>query len=300
MSLEKSMNAKTLGFGTQTLVLAHGYGGNQSHWDKLLPSLTQHYKVVVLDWAFAGTSTKAKDEFDFVKYSTFQGFVDDLIALMDEMKIKDSIFLGHSMSGMIGCIASLERPDLFKRLILLAASPRYISTDDYEGGLDKSAIDQNLISCIESDFHGWATGFAPIAVGSQDPVSIAKVETSLKSMSPEAALVVAKALFYSDYREILEQVVTPCTIIQAARDPAVPCSVGHYMQSKIKGKSTVEIIDTDGHLPHLTVHDQLYKVLPRLLVWWDLVYFGIGKALCSLSNPNESGLFNKVGLSFEV
>jgi pimeloyl-ACP methyl ester carboxylesterase len=257
------MKARILGSGTETLVLGHGYGGNQSHWDKLIPNLTPHYNVVVFDWAFADTATGG--EFDRVKYSTFEGFVDDLIALMDELDIKDSIFMGHSMSGMIGCIASVKRPDLFERLILLAASPRYINIDDYEGGFDKSGIDvQNLISCIESDFHGWATGFAPIAVAG-DPISIPKFETTLKSMSSDAALVVAKAIFYSDYRDILEQVTTPTTIIQSARDPVVPCSVAYYMKLKIKGKSTVEIIDTDGHLPHLTAHDQLLHVLRGVL-----------------------------------
>ncbi|KAM7275442.1 hypothetical protein ACFE04_017308 [Oxalis oulophora] len=137
--------------------------------------------------------------------------------------------------------------------------------DNYEGGFDELAI-ADIIKGIESDFQSWATGFVPLIVGSHsDPSHIPKFETCMKSMRPEVALAMAKTVFYGDYREILAKVTKPCTIIQTTSDLAVPNSVGFYMMKYIKGESTVEIIENDGHLPQLTAHNQLLDVLSRVL-----------------------------------
>lgn len=262
--LSTSMNAKIVGGGEEVVVLAHGYGGDQSFWDKIVPSLAQKYQVLMFDWNFSGVVTN-KFNFDAIKYCSFDAFADDLISLLDEMSIKSCVFVGHSMSGMIGCIASIKRPQLFKKLILIGASPRYLNSEDYEGGFEVSEIEQ-LLSKMESNFHAWASAFVPISVGVKDSLSIEKCEKSLKKMKPEVALAVAKLIFFGDNRHVLEQVDIPCTLICTTNDFVVPSSVPYYMQKKmIKIKSRVEIIDVDGHLPHLTAHDQLLDVLGRVM-----------------------------------
>ncbi|GFY96313.1 alpha/beta-Hydrolases superfamily protein [Actinidia rufa] len=237
LSLSIAMNARTIGAGIETVVLAHGFGADQSVWDKIVPSLTQRCRVVLFDWAFSG-SVKDPTLFDPVKYSTFDAFADDLISLLDEMNLKSVFFVGHSMSGMIGCVASTKRPELFNRLILVGASPRYINLEDYEGGFEITEVDQ-LLSSIESNFHQWASSFASLVVGPNDPISVDK--------------------------DTLEKVVIPCTIIQTINDVAVPVSVGDYMMKRIKAKSTVEIIEVDGHFPQLTADVQFLEVLGGVL-----------------------------------
>ncbi|XAR66968.1 hypothetical protein NMG60_11013369 [Bertholletia excelsa] len=262
-SLSSAMNARLLGSGDETLVLAHGYGGNQSVWDKVLPDLAQRFRVLVFDWSFSG-AVKDPGFFDPVKYSTFDAFALDLISLLDEMNLKSTVFVGHSMSGMIGCLASIKRPELFKRLILVGSSPRYINLEGYEGGFESSEVEQ-LLSDIQSNFHQWASSFASMAADAHDPASRETFAKSLQSMKPEAALSIAKLIFHSDQRDMLESVVIPCTIIQTTYDAAVPSSVADYMQKKIKGKSTVEIVDTRGHFPHLTAPLRFLEVLNAVL-----------------------------------
>ncbi|KAJ7973895.1 putative Sigma factor sigb regulation protein rsbq [Quillaja saponaria] len=264
-NLATSMNARIIGSGSEAIVLAHGFGGDQSVWDKILPVLAQNHSVLVFDWTFSGAVKDNETLFDPVKYSSYNAFADDLIDLMDEMEVKSSIFVGHSMSAMIGCIASTKRPELFKRLILVGASPRYINTDDYEGGFKRSEVDE-IISNIELNYETWASAFAPLAVGASDTASVDKFQKCLKRMRPEIALSLAKTVFYSEEREVLDKVVTPCTIIQTSNDIVVPNGVAFYMQNKIKGKSTVEILDnTNGHFPQLTAHLQLLDVLKGIL-----------------------------------
>ncbi|GFY98268.1 alpha/beta-Hydrolases superfamily protein [Actinidia rufa] len=236
LSLSTAMNARTIGSGTDTVVLAHGFGTDQSVWDKIVPFLTQRCRVVLFDWAFAG-SVEDPTLFDPVKYSTFDAFADDLISLLDEMNLKSVFFMGHSMSGMIGCVASTKRPELFTRLILVGASPRYINVEGYEGGFEIPDVEQ-LLSSMESNFHQWASNFASLGVGPGDPISVDK--------------------------NVLEKVVIPCTIIQTTNDVAVPVSVGDYMMKMIKAKSTVEIIEA-GHFPQLTAHVQFLEVLSGVL-----------------------------------
>ncbi|KAL3532422.1 hypothetical protein ACH5RR_005943 [Cinchona calisaya] len=262
-SLSTAMNAKIFGSGKETIILAHGYGGDHSVWDKVVSSLAQVYQVVVFDWCFSG-AVKDRDLFDAVKYSSYDPFADDLIDLMEEMNLKSSVFVGHSMSGIVGCIASVKRPDLFNRLVLVSSTPRLINSEDYEGSFEISHVEQ-IFASIETNYDQWATTFASIVVDNRDPPSAEKFAGSLKRMGSQIALPLAKTVFLSDYRNILEKVTIPCTIIRTTNDPVVPNSVPIYMQNKIKGKSTVEIIHTEGHFPQLTAHveflDVLYKVL---------------------------------------
>ncbi|KAJ8750447.1 hypothetical protein K2173_015586 [Erythroxylum novogranatense] len=261
--LSEALNARIIGSGSEVIVLAHGYGGDQSVWEKILPCLSERYRVLVFDWGFSGT-VKDPSLFRAENYSSYDAFADDLIALLEEMELESTVFVGHSMSGMIGCIASVKRPELFKRLVLVGSSPRYISCDGYEGGFTSSEI-EDIISNIESNFYNWASGFASLAADASNHSSVEKFTKSLQRMKPEVAVSVAKTVFYTDQRDILDKVTTPCTIVQTRTDIVVPNSVVLYMQEKIKGKTTVETVETDGHFPHLTAHQELLEVLMGVL-----------------------------------
>ncbi|XP_010513427.1 PREDICTED: probable esterase KAI2 [Camelina sativa] len=263
-SLASAMNAKIIGSGEKSMVLAHGFGGDQSIWDKMIPVLSESFKVLVFDWLFSGT-VKDQTLYDPSKYNSFDAFSDDLIALMEELEFGPVVFVGHSMSGMVGCAASIKRPDLFTNILLIGASPRYINCEDYEGGFESKDID-TIISNIESNYEAWAVAFSSIVVDSRDSVSVQRFEKCLKKMKPETALALAKIVFGSDERELLGQVSVPCHVIQTGNDVVVPLSVAYFMQEKIKGKTTVEIIeDAIGHFPQMTSHLQLLGVMRRLL-----------------------------------
>lgn len=263
-NLSTLLNARILGTGTETIVFAHGYGTDQSIWDKITPYFTEkNYRVVLFDWPFSG-AVKDQNLYDPLKYSSLDAFADDLISLLDQMELKVVNFVGHSMSGMIGCLASIKRPQLFKRLILVGASPRYINTDDYEGGFTSSDI-ENLLKNIESNYENWVSYFSTNVVDPNDEPSVNKFRECLKKMRNEVPLSLAKTVFCGDYRDILEKVETPCTIIQTSNDMVVPYSVALYMEKKIKGKVTLEIIDTFGHFPQLTAPLQLVDVLKGVL-----------------------------------
>lgn len=142
---------------------------------------------------------------------------------------------------------------------------RYLNSEDYEGGFSKSEID-DILSNIECNFHSWAMNFAALGVGVQDQASLDMFRSSLQKMRPDVALSVAKTVFLSDHRDVLDEVEVPCTIIQPRNDFAVPMSVAYYMERKLKGKAFVVVIEVDGHFPFLTCPQLLIATLDKILL----------------------------------
>ncbi|KAF0898497.1 hypothetical protein E2562_008098 [Oryza meyeriana var. granulata] len=253
------LNPRTLGCGERTLVLSHGYGGSQAIWDRVLPHLTQTNKVLLFDWDFSGGSGAGEEEEE--RLYTFARFADELVALMDEMGVSGAVYVGHSMAGMIGCIASIKRPELFTHLVLVGASPRYINSDDYEGGFDDSDIDA-MLATISSDFLSWAKGFVPLIAG--DPSAVQTLERSFFAMDPRVAHGLARMIFLGDNRDVLDRVAVPCTLVHVTGDLAAPPCVGRYMEDRIE-RAAMVTIDSVGHFPQLVASDEMLRILDLVL-----------------------------------
>ncbi|CAM0953313.1 unnamed protein product [Alopecurus aequalis] len=257
----KNAREVVVGEGAVTVVLAHGYGVSQASWDKIIPSISHVGKVLLFDWDFAAG---AIEEGDF----KFGRFADDLIALMDEREVRGAVFVGHSMSAMVGCIASARRPNLFAHLVLLCASPRYIDSkeDGYIGGFEEAPINA-MLDALESDFQAWVKGFVPNAARCATVVE--PIERTFLAMDQTVALGVARMIFLGDQREALDVVPVPCTIIQVRDDFVAPLVVAEYMQRRMAMAGTdtvVEIVESVGHFPQLVASARVAAILDGVLL----------------------------------
>lgn len=124
IKLLEILNVRVVGNGDRFLILSHGFGTDQSAWQRILPFLTRDYKVILYDLVCAGSVNP--DHFHFDRYTTLDAFVDDLLAILDALRIHRCAFIGHSFSAMIGILAAIRRPELFSKLILVGASPRFL------------------------------------------------------------------------------------------------------------------------------------------------------------------------------
>lgn len=261
------LNPRIVGSGERTLVLSHGYGGSQAIWDKVLPHLSRTNKVLLFDWDFSSTAAGEEEEDAEHSCYTFSRFAEELVALMDKMKLSGAVYVGHSMAGMVGCIASITRPDLFTHLVLVGASPRYMNSEDYEGGFDELDI-KAMLSRISSDFRGWAEGFVPLAIGGSaddQPSAAELLARSFFAMDPRVAHGLARMIFLGDQRELLGDVAVPCTLVHVSGDFAAPPCVGRYMQARMRTAS-MYTIDSVGHFPQLVTPDEMLRILDRILV----------------------------------
>ncbi|KAF7809896.1 putative esterase KAI2 [Senna tora] len=259
--VEEAHNVRIVGRGNQSVVLAHGFGTDQSVWKHLVPHLVDEYRVILFDNMGAGTTNP--EYYDFERYSTVEGFVYDLLAIFEELQLNSCIFIGHSLSSMVGVLASISHPHLFSKLILVSASPRFLNETDYYGGFQQEELNQ-LFEGMRSNYKAWCAGFAPMVVGGDlDSVAVQEFSRTLFNMRPDIALGLAQTIFQFDMRHILGLVTVPCHIIQSARDLAVPPVVSEYLQQNLGAKSIVEITPTEGHLPQLSSPDIVIPVLLR-------------------------------------
>eukprot|EP01018_Ginkgo_biloba_P004979 Gb_17720 [translate_table: standard] len=254
-------NVHILGTGDELVVLAHGFGTDQSVWKHVIPHLVDRYRLIIFDNMGAGPTNP--DYFDFERYSTLRGYAYDILAILEELQVDSCIFVGHSVSGMIGFLASIDRPDLFSKMITISSSPRYLNDVDYFGGFEQEDLDQ-LFEAMQLNFKAWVSGFAPLAVGADlESISVQEFSRTLFNVRPDIALSVAKTIFESDLRGILPHVTVPCHILQSSKDLAVPVVVAEYVHEKLGGRSILEILPTEGHLPQLSSPEIVIPILLR-------------------------------------
>src|SRR5687767_5993646 len=114
-------NVKVFGRGTQPMVFAHGFGCDQNMWRWITPSFQDDYRIVLYDHVGAGGSDLSAYRRE--KYSTLQGYTADLLEICAAEGLSEVIFVGHSVSAMIGVLAAIKEPERFEKLILVGPSP---------------------------------------------------------------------------------------------------------------------------------------------------------------------------------
>ncbi|EMY79543.1 putative sigma factor SigB regulation protein rsbQ [Leptospira weilii serovar Ranarum str. ICFT] len=251
-------NLKIIGSGNNTIVFSHGFGCDQSTWDKLVPHLKDHYKLILFDTIGSGKTDPSFFSRD--RYSNLYSYAEDLILLMDEIQIENTFYVGHSVSGMIGLIASIRRPELFSKLAFISASPRYLNDTNYKGGFEQNDLDQ-LFAMMEKNFFSWAGGFAPMIMGNSDRPELAEsFAESLREIRPDIGLTVSRTIFQSDHRKDLNQCKRPVLILQPSSDIAVPIEVGKYLSTNIP-QAVFKSIPATGHLPHFSSPESVIEEL---------------------------------------
>ncbi|XP_030537965.1 probable strigolactone esterase DAD2 [Rhodamnia argentea] len=260
--LMEALNVRVVGSGERFLVLAHGFGTDQSAWQRILPFFTPHYRVILYDLVCAGSVNP--DYFDFRRYTSLDAYVDDLLNILDALSVDRCAFVGHSFSAMVGILASIRRPELFTKLILIGASPRFLNDGDYHGGFEQGEI-ETVFSAMEANYEAWVNGFAPLAVGADVPAAVREFSRTLFNMRPDISLFACRTVFNSDLRGVLGLVRVPCCIVQTAKDVSVPASVATYLKNHLGGRNTVEMLNIEGHLPHLSAPALLAQALRRAL-----------------------------------
>lgn len=261
-NLLEALNVRVEGSGQKILVLAHGFGTDQSVWQRILSYFTPYYRVILYDLVCAGSVNP--EYFDFHRYTTLDAYVDDLLNILDALRVERCAYVGHSVSAMIGILAAIRRPELFTKLVLVGASPRFLNDRDYHGGFERGEIEK-VLRAMEANYEAWVNGFAPLSVGADVPDAVREFSRTLFNMRPDISLFVSRTIFNSDLRGVLEGVKVPCCIIQTAADHSVPASVATYLRDHLGGRNTVEILDTEGHLPHLSAPTLFATQLRRAL-----------------------------------
>jgi len=103
-----------IGRGDQPIFFAHGYGCDQNMWRFITPAFEDRYRIVLFDHVGHGQSDPTA--LNPIQYGSLQGYADDVLAICRDMDLKDVIFVGHSVSAMVGILAANREPERFDRL----------------------------------------------------------------------------------------------------------------------------------------------------------------------------------------
>jgi sigma-B regulation protein RsbQ len=235
------------------VLLAHGFGCDQHMWRLVEPMLSATCRVIMFDFVGAGRSDRT--EWSAARYSTLDGYARDVAEICRDLALRDVVFVGHSVSAMIGLLADQLEPDRFSKLVMVTPSPCYLDDGEYRGGFSRADIDE-LLESLDSNYLGWSAAMAPIIMGNPDRPELGRELTnSFCRMDPRIAQVFARATFLSDNRPDLAAVRVPTLILQCAQDAIAPPEVGAYVHASIPG-STLVTLDATGHCPQLSAPAQ--------------------------------------------
>jgi len=246
----------------RTMVHVHGFGTDQSCWSSVAAAFERDYRIVLLDNAGAGSSPP--EAFNQHRYLDLEGYADDLVEICAALRVRGAVLVGHSVGGMIAAKCAVRRPELCSQLVLIGASARYLDDGDYRGGFTEQDLDATY-SAVMQNYDQWVDQFAPQVMGHSDRPRLAQTfAASMKAIPAERALTVLCSIFQADHRPLLAAIDRPTLLIQAARDIAVPLAAAQYLHEHIRG-SRLEVVDTEGHLPHVSAPGDVVAAMQRFL-----------------------------------
>jgi sigma-B regulation protein RsbQ len=263
MSILRKNNVKLSGRETgPAMIFAHGFGCDQNMWRFVAPAFEDAYRVVLFDHVGAGQSDAAA--YDRGRYSSLRGYADDVLDICRALDLTQTIFVGHSVSAMIGVLAAVQEPDRFSRLVLVGPSPRYIDEEGYTGGFSREDID-GLLESLDSNYLGWSSAMAPVIMGNPDRPQLGEELTnSFCRTNPEIARHFAHVTFQSDNRADLPKVKTRTLVLQCSEDAIAPPAVGQYVHRQIPGSELV-LLKATGHCPNLSAPEETVAAIQAFL-----------------------------------
>ncbi len=233
----------------QAMVFAHGFGCDQHMWRHVTPAFEDEFRIINLDHAGCGGADPRV--YDPVRHASLQGYADDVVAICRELEVRDGVFVGHSVSAMIGLLADLADDELFEKMVMVGPSPRYIDDDGYTGGFSHADIDE-LLESLGSNYLGWSSAMAPVIMGNADRPELGEeLGESFCRSDPEIARRFAETTFRSDNRADLPRSGTATLVLQCKSDVIAPISVGHYVADNMPN-ATFALLEATGHCPNLS------------------------------------------------
>ena len=248
--------------GGTPMLFAHGFGCDQNMWRHVVPAFENEYRIVLFDHVGAGGSDHSA--YDRAKYDSLDGYAEDVLEICRELELRDVIFVGHSVSSMIGVLAALREPERFAKLVLVGPSPRYTDDGDYVGGFTREDI-EGLLDSLDSNYLGWSATYAPAIMGAAQPAELQEELTnSFCRTDPEIARHFARVTFLSDNRGDLAAVTTPTLVLQCSDDVIAPDPVGEFVHREIRGSTLVRMQAT-GHCPNLSAPEETIAAIRDFL-----------------------------------
>lgn len=256
-------NVKVIGQGRQPMMLAHGFGCDQNMWRYITPAFEDAYQLILFDYVGSGQSDKTA--YDPHRYNDLNGYAQDVLDICQALELTNVVFVGHSVSSMIGLLAAIKQPHHFDRLVMVGPSARYLNEPpDYIGGFDQPDIDE-LFDMMDQNFMRWANSLAPAIMANPDQPELGE-ELAQSFCSTDSTIMqqFARVTFLSDNRQDLPKLPVPALVLQCSEDIIAPLFVGEYIHKHLP-ESTLRYMKAKGHCPHLSASAETVILMREFL-----------------------------------
>lgn len=242
------MHLREGGEGSPTTLLLHGWAVPGAVWDPVLARWPADAgRVLVPDLRGTGFSSKPRDGY------ALEDDVNDVLALIDELGLKDILLVGHSKGGAIAQRVAVERPGIVRKLVLVCPVPASgVPLDDPTLGYFRSL-------CGPRD--GLQQLIVMTTASAPDPTRLNALVDAMASVALESLHGGLDAFRTANFAEQIGKITAPTLVIGGGGDPVlVPAMLQELVADKIPG-AKFQVMDGIGHYPQIEAPDQLTRLL---------------------------------------
>lgn len=222
--------------GAPALVLAHALGSDLRAWDRLLPHLPEGVRVVTLDMRGHGGSPCPDGPYPM------GDLVADAGRALDRLGVKDCVFVGLSIGGMIAQGLAAERLDLVRAMVLSSTAAKIATPalwQDRMAAIRKGGIEAVIAPNMERWFSRRTTR--------EHPELIDEARARMWATPLEGYLGCAAAISETDLYESTSRLTLPTLVTAGTEDGSTPADLVRETAGLIKG-ARFELIRGTGHM----------------------------------------------------
>jgi 3-oxoadipate enol-lactonase len=194
-----------------TVVLSSSLGATHTMWERQVPALTQHFRVVRYDTRGHGLSPVVPGP------CTIQDLADDVVALLDRLDVERAHVVGLSLGGMTAIALAAGNPERVDALALLCTSAHLPPA---QGWLERAGTvrAEGTGAVADTVVSRWYTD----AFRHAHPDRVARAVATIASIPPEGYAACCEAIAAMDLRDDLASIKAPTLALAGADDPATP------------------------------------------------------------------------------
>ena len=213
-----------------TIVFSNSLGTDLSMWDKVVHILRNHLNILRYDTRSHGQSTSSSD------FLTIAELGQDVISLLDQLKLGKVYFCGLSMGGLIGQWLGIHHPERFKKIIIANTAAKIGTADGWNARIAQ-VKEHGLQSIVEGTAQRW---FTP-AFRQNHPDVVNEVLEKFGHTSLQGYMANCAAVRDADFREELQNLKVPTLVISGTQDEVTTPADGNFLASRIPRSRHVQL-----------------------------------------------------------
>jgi 3-oxoadipate enol-lactonase len=233
--------------------MAGALGSTLAVWERQLPGLGKHFRVVRYDARGHGASPAPPGPY------SIDDLTDDAVAVLDRLGLERVHFVGLSLGGMVGLRLAAREPGRVDRLAVMAATA---FVEQPAPWADRAALvrAEGTAAVAQTVVSRWLTaGYA-----AAHPEDVAWLVAMVQSTSAQGYASSCAAIEHLDLRADLPRILAPTLVVGGAADTSMPLPNQELIAAAVPG-ATLRVVADAAHLANVEHADEVNALLVDFL-----------------------------------